>query len=262
MKIGTDNATLEVLTRIARAAERIARRGDPAPRADGWPASSDPYYVLIYDLAHAWLNGYTNELALDQKADEHGVPTMDDPVKLRFGVWKPADGRPGYYISTISFDVLSVEDGAIRRLEIGFLGFKLDPYPCLECYLLSDATGDDEHQELLFRWSLQDGFEFWSIDDAGDKQPLLLLKRSGADFRVPVIGGSTPPPTPDPAPPQAALAYLDDTVHQAHLQADDGNFVGYMKNADGTLGAPLWDMISTIDRVADLERRVKKLERS
>ena len=62
------------------------------PQDASWPASDDPYFRCLVELAHAWMNGYANEFSFDQKADSDGVPTFDDPIKVRFGAWRPIDG--------------------------------------------------------------------------------------------------------------------------------------------------------------------------
>lgn len=105
----------------------------------------DPYHHVIDSLAHAVLNGYTNEVTLEQKEDplNHGHEDFDDPIKFRFGAWRPADGRPGYYIGAISMDVLehnSEHPEQPKRIEVGFIALKVDPEPCIEFYLQSQTN--------------------------------------------------------------------------------------------------------------------------
>src|SRR5687767_4146293 len=180
--------------RVAATLERLKA----APREDDWPASRDPYYALIEDAAHAWFSKYTNEFAFDQKADQAGVPTMADPIKLRFGAWVPAEGTeqvigrglrhrvtlvngsPSFYVAAISFDVLVTDSGpTIKRYEKGFLCLKLDPYPVLELYMQrTEHTTEDADMELVFRMSAAHGLEFWTVDANGARQPLLIINGS------------------------------------------------------------------------------------
>lgn len=122
--------------------------------------SSDPYHHIIDKLAHATLHAYTNEIALDQLEDGNtGHPDFDDPVKFRFGAFRPWDNRPSYYIAAISMDVLghSATDNTPDqpfRIEIGFIALKLDPDPCIEIYLQTQAAyASDADMKCVLRIS-------------------------------------------------------------------------------------------------------------
>lgn len=115
----------------------------------------DPNLRVLHELPHALLRGYTNELAFDQKPNPDGDgPTFDDPVKLRFGAFRPVDGRPGFYVAAISMDVLAGDDRDPTRLEKGFLALKMDPEPCLEVYMQKRAdTVEDRDMVCVMRIS-------------------------------------------------------------------------------------------------------------
>ena len=102
------------------------------------------------DLPHATFGEVSpNELGFDQKANPDGTPTWDDPTKLRFGAYQPADGRGHFYLGVLGMDVLTAQgSGQPHRAEKGFLALKLDnadglpARPCLEFYLQRTADSD------------------------------------------------------------------------------------------------------------------------
>lgn len=106
--------------------------------------------MSIADLPHAVLGAVSpNEIGFDVTANPDGTPTWDDPTKLRFGAYRPADGRPGFYLGVIGMDVLTAQGSqAPHRNERGFIAFKIDnndgqpPRPCLEVYLQRTADSD------------------------------------------------------------------------------------------------------------------------
>jgi hypothetical protein len=241
-----------------------------------WPASSDPYFALIVEAAHAWFSRYTNEFAFDQKADEQGMATMWDPIKLRFGAWAPPEGteqviggrlrhrvtlqngHPCFYVAAIGFDVLVTDSGpVIKRYEKGFWCLKMDPEPVIELYLQrTPETTEDADMELVLRFSAAKGMEFWSVDEAGARLPLLMMNASGATFHVPTNAGGGPAPIPPPSSgPMSFLAAGPGSLLQVHLQGDQ-NLVCY--DADpvtGALSNPHWDILNLIGRIEKLEAK-------
>lgn len=152
----------------------------------------DPNLHVLHELYHAFLRGYTNELAFDQKG-EQGHPTFDDPVKLRFGAWRPADGRPSYYIAAISMDVLEGDGIEPTRKEKGFIALKLDPDPMIEIFLQRRAD-TTEDRDMIRVFSISEDF---------------------AQFHVPVQGLIA-------VAPHTTRFYSDDGRYCFNVQGDEG----------------------------------------
>ena len=138
-----------------------------------WPASRDPDFTVLFNLAEAWLAAYKQELALDQRAGPDGVPAYDDPVKIRWGVWLPVDGRNRYFIAVLSFDTLSVDDGFIRRWERAYMGVMMDPEPCFVWATEQTATSQDSAE-------------------LGTMKVRMRLSSEGLEINVPVKGAAFP----------------------------------------------------------------------
>lgn len=119
---------------------------------------------LISEWYHAILQWVSpNEAGLDQKfGPETGEPTWDDPVKIRFGAYRPF-GRRKFYFGTISMDLLfPPQPGNARpHQEKGFLAFKMDSNdddpvarPCIEAHLQRDEhTHEDDDMLCAVRIS-------------------------------------------------------------------------------------------------------------
>ena len=130
------------------------------------------------DLPHAVLHVVSpNELGFDQKDDGHGVPTMEDPIKLRFGAWHLPRGK--FYIGAIGMDVLRRRsDGTVSREEVGFLKLAVDE--------MRDGDGDPVPMVEVFLTP-----RVGQSQDA-DMQRVLTLSRKGATFHVPTnVGGGS-----------------------------------------------------------------------
>lgn len=140
-----------------------------------WPDARDPNFHVLYALAEAWFSAYTQELAFDAKAGPDGVQKFDDPIKFRFGVWMPADGRQVFYIAVLSFDTLRNDGGNLRRWERGYLGFLLDPEPAFVFYTEETADTQDSPER-------------------GTMKLRFRLSAKGAEFHVPVKGVAALPP--------------------------------------------------------------------
>ena len=167
---------------------------------------ADPNLRLIADLYHAILRGYTNEVALDQKSVD-GHPTFDDPLKLRFGAWPPADGRSGFYLGAIGADLLSGDPTNPTRHEKGFLALKLDPVPTIEIFLQRRADTTEDRDMIR----------------------VVTITASGVEWHVPVKGFS--------APTGQAFLSSPNGKFVTHQQ-DDGNLVTYEVTPDGWV--PVW----------------------
>lgn len=178
--------------------------------------------MAIAELPHAVLHEVAvNEIAFDQKHNPDGTPTLDDPIKLRFGAFRPPDGRGKFYIGCIGFDVLRWKDGQVHRTEVGFIKLAIDetrdgdgkPMPMIEFFL---TKGIDD-----------------STDAANDR--VSTFSRSACIARVPLFpdAGINAPVT---AAPQSFMSSPDGR-YQTHMQGD-GNFVTY--DTAVTPWKPLW----------------------
>lgn len=111
--------------------------------------------MSIADLPHAVLHEVSpNEIGFDQKANPDGTPTWDDPTKIRYGAYRPADGRQHFYLGVIGMDVLTKQGAQTHRNERGFVAFKLDnadgqpALPCIEIYMQRTADSDADEDML------------------------------------------------------------------------------------------------------------------
>ncbi len=112
--------------------------------------------MSIADLPHADLHEVSpNEIGFDQKSDAAGMPTWDDPTKLRFGAFRRSWERVHQYLGVIGLDLLRRRsDGSVARDEKGFIAFKLDSndgqpaLPCVEFHLQRTAESSDDEDML------------------------------------------------------------------------------------------------------------------
>ena len=203
---------------------------------------------LLLDLPDATVHGYKNEVAFDQKGviQEPGAPTTptwNDPIKVRFGGWKPAESN-NHYCGAIGFDVLEGDptyprDDNPRRLEKGFIALKMDPDPVIEFYLQRRADTTEDKDMLCVLAISAKGLE-------------LDPKHAGG------IGLKGFGPVADIARPSDPFHMVSpDGNTQLELQ-NDGNFVRYRKDVDGRFIAD-WDANSANQRLADLEILVAQL---
>ena len=155
------------------------------------------------DLPHAKLHIVSpNELGFDQKDDGLGNPTMEDPVKLRFGAWHLDRGK--FYIGCIGMDVLRRKDGKIHREEIGFLKLAVDE--------MRDGDGDPV--------PMIEGFLCPRVGQSQDADMgrVFTLSRKGVIFHVPVEGAGSSAPSSFLRSPNGR--------YEMEIQ-DDGNVVVY-----------------------------------
>ena len=174
--------------------------------------------TTIAQIAHAIFGGYFNEFVIDQKCDPvTGLPTWDDPLKLRFGAFDP--GHPDY-LGVIGFDRLVKDDtpDTPRRLEKGFIGFKLDPDPTIEIYLQErkDTTED------------------------GTMRRVLRLTPTALELGVPITGATVP------TGGTSSFLRSPNGRYELELQ-DDGNVVIY-DEANGHI--PTFDAFSVLRAMA------------
>ena len=184
---------------------------------------------IIAELPEAVLRGYTNELALDQigvnqQPGDPTTPRWDDPVKIRLGGYTPAD-RNSFYCGAVGFDVLDGDKDDPRRLEKGFLAFKMDPEPCIEIYLQRTAeTTEDADMLCILR-----------ITSAG----LELDPKHAGGMGLKGFG-----PVSDTCLPFASMV---SPVGNTRLELqDDGNFVRYVRQPDGSFEANWTDDTGTL----------------
>ena len=95
--------------------------------------------TTLHQLADAVFRAYLGELALDERRGRN------DPVKLRFGGW---DDPGSEYVATLSFDVLEGDEDVPVRREQGYIGFLLDPDPCIDLFLQQRA-GESEDRTMV-----------------------------------------------------------------------------------------------------------------
>ena len=132
------------------------------------------------DLPHAKLHVVSpNELGFDQKDDGLGNPTMEDPVKLRFGAWHLDRGK--FYIGCIGMDVLRRRDGRVHREEVGFIKLAVDE--------MRDGDGDPVPMIEVFLCP-----KVGQSQDA-DMQRVMTISRKGVIFHVPVQVTASAPAT-------------------------------------------------------------------
>lgn len=135
--------------------------------------------MSIADLPHAELKiASVNEIAFDPKHNPDGTPTIDDPNKLRFGAFEPADGRDKFYIGCISFDVLRLKDGQLHRTEVGLLKFAND----------ETRDGDGKPMPMVELFLTRNTHD--STDEA--MQRVLTISRDACIVHVPMVANSIP----------------------------------------------------------------------
>lgn len=174
----------------------------------------DGHLRIIADLYHALVRGYTNEVSIDQKEAPDGSSTFDDPVKLRFGAYRPADGRRSFYLGAISMDVLEADGPEPRRREKGFIALKLDPDPVIELFLQKRADTTEDR----------------------DMVRVLSISENYCEFYVPVRG------LPTVAPSRVTRFYSDDGRYCFNVQGDlGGHIVQYDTN--GTADEAQWTAV-------------------
>lgn len=161
----------------------------------------------IADLPHAVLHEVAvNELGFDQKYNADGTPTLNDPIKFRFGAFIPL-GANKFYIGCIGFDVLRIKDGKVHRTEVGFLKFAVDevvdgdkdPVPMVELFLTRNSED--------------------STDAAEDR--VFTVSRKGMTVHVPLVANTVPAP-PSPQASRVTRFFSDDGAFCFNVQGDDG----------------------------------------
>lgn len=172
---------------------------------------------VIADLPHAVLRQASpNEISFDQKDDGSGYPTMEDPIKLRFGAWNLPRGK--YYIGTIGMDVLRRDgNGNITREEVGFIKLAVDemvdgdgdPVPMIELFL-APKVGQSQDTDM---------------------ERVVTISRKGAIFRVPTNASGK----------AITDRMISGDSRFVTIQQGDGNFVTY----DSSLG-PVGDRNAAI----------------
>ena len=181
----------------------------------------DGHLKVIADLYHALVRGYTNEVSIDQKEAPGGSATFDDPVKLRFGAYRPADGRRSFYLGAISMDVLEADGPEPRRREKGFIALKLDPDPVIEVFLQKRAdTTEDRDMVLVFS-----------------------VSEDYCEFHVPVRG------LPTTAPSRVTRVYTDDGRYCYNFQGPSSGQplgAGIKYDTHGSADGSTWTAVGRI----------------
>lgn len=176
------------------------------------------------DLPHAVLRVVSpNELGFDQKDDGVGVPTMEDPLKLRFGAWYLDRGK--FYIGCIGFDVLRRKDGKVHREEVGFLKLAVDE--------MVDNDGDPVPMIELFLCP-----KVGQSQDA-DMQRVFTMSRKGIVFHVPVNAA--------PVAARVSRFYTDHNQYCVNWQ-DDGEALprGIVYETHGSMDETTWTPVAIL----------------
>ena len=171
------------------------------------------------DLPHAQLTVVSpNELGFDPKVNADGTPTWDDPTKLRWGAFRPADGRDHFYLGVIGMDVLTRQsNGSVSRSERGFIAMKLDnndgepAMPCIEIHMQRTPTSDSDEDMLCVLRISAKGIE---LDPKG---------KGGIGINAPVTQ----------APPRVTRFYSDDGQFCFNVQGDGGGKLVKYQVIDG-----------------------------